>query len=302
MGEEQGSNNHADMLRRATTASVATAVVLIVIKTAAFVLTDSMALLSSLVDSVLDSLASIINYVAVRHALSPADREHRFGHGKAEPLAGLGQAAFIAGSSLFLVFESLNRLINPVTISRGNVGIAVTVASLALTVLLVWYQRRVVRATGSLAIRADSLHYASDIILNLSVIVALVLSTRAGITLADPLFALAIAGFIVRSAWEIAQQSMKQLMDHELPDEDRQRILDICRSHPEVIDVHELRTRSSGMDKFIQLHLELDRSMPLSQAHRIADEVEVELRRKFDNADVIIHQDPAGEEDVPRKE
>jgi len=286
----------ASLLRRATLASVAVAFTLICIKVAAYFATGSVALLSSLVDSLLDSLASLINFFAVRHALVPADREHRFGHGKAEPLAGLGQAAFIAGSAVFLVFESINRLINPVTISHGHIGIAVMLVSLALTLLLVLYQRHVVRRTQSMAIKADSLHYASDIVLNLSVILALVLSSQFKLPSADPLIALAIAGYIIWSAAQIAILSLHQLMDRELPDADRAHIIAVCRRHPEVLDVHELRTRASGMDIFIQLHLELDGNLSLLQAHRVADDVEQELHREFPNADVIIHEDPAGQE------
>jgi ferrous-iron efflux pump FieF len=286
----------AALLRNVTVASVAVAFTLIAIKTAAWFVTGSVALLSSLVDSLLDSLASLINFFAVRHALVPADREHRFGHGKAEPLAGLGQSAFIAGSAVFLVFESVNRLVHPVPVSHGHVGILVMIVSLVLTLLLVLYQRHAIRRTGSMAVQADSLHYAGDIALNLGVILALVLSAQLGFPLADPLFALAIAAYIIWSAAQIALQSLHQLMDRELPDSDRERIIAICRAHREVRNVHELRTRASGMDIFIQLHLELDGSLPLIQAHCVADEVEQELRRAFPNADVIIHEDPAGQE------
>ncbi|MBI1732682.1 MAG: cation diffusion facilitator family transporter [Gammaproteobacteria bacterium] len=300
IGKPAANSRTAVLLRRATMASVAVACVLIVFKAAAYFITGSVALLSSLVDSLLDSLASLINFFAVRQALVPADREHRFGHGKAEPLAGLGQAAFIAGSAVFLVVESVNRLVNPINVSHGSVGIAVMLVSLALTLLLVAYQRYVVRRTQSLAIKADSLHYASDIVLNLSVILALVLSAQLGLRVADPLFALGIAGYIIWSAVQIARQSLHQLMDHELPDADRARIMSVCRRHEAVRNVHELRTRASGMDIFIQLHLELDGNLPLLQAHRVADEVEQELRREFPNADVIIHEDPAGVEEGAR--
>ena len=286
----------AVLLKRATVASVAVAFTLICIKVVAYFVTGSVALLSSLVDSLLDTLASLINFFAVRQALVPADLEHRFGHGKAEPLAGLGQAAFIAGSAVFLVFESVNRLVNPVAVSHGHVGIAVMLVSLVMTLMLVSYQRHVVRRTRSLAITADSLHYASDIVLNVSVIVALVLSAQMHLPAADPLFALAISAYIIWSAAQIAMQSLHQLMDRELPDADRARIIATCRRHKDVLNVHELRTRASGMDIFIQLHLELDGNLSLMQAHRVADEVERELRLEFPKADVIIHEDPAGQE------
>lgn len=286
----------AVLLRRITVASVAVAFTLIIFKSATYFATDSVALLSSLVDSLLDSLASLVNLFAVRHALVPADHDHRFGHGKAEPLAGLGQAAFIAGSAVFLVFESVNRIVHPVQVDHGHLGIAVMMFSLVLTLILVHYQRHVIRRTGSMAIKADWLHYVSDIVLNLSVILSLVLSSQLGMPMADPLFALAIAGYIIWSASRIGLQSLHQLMDRELPDAEREQILAICRAHGEVRNVHELRTRASGMNIFIQLHLELDGNLPLIQAHRVADEVELQLRAVFPNADVIIHEDPAGQE------
>ena len=283
-------------MRSATYASVSVALVLILIKIFAYVLTDSVALLSSLIDSILDSFASIINLIAVRHALTPADREHRFGHGKAEALAGLGQAAFITGSSIFLIFEAVNRIINPRPIEHGMVGIVVILISLCLTIVLVVYQRYVIRHTGSLAIEADSIHYFSDITLNISVIVALVLSAYFNWPTADPVFALGIAAYIIYSVWAIIRNAFNQLMDRELPEQDRERIITITMSHPEVKNLHELRTRSSGKDVFIQMHLEMDGDIPLLTAHAIADEVEGELLAVFPNADIIIHQDPAGVE------
>ena len=281
-------------MRSATYASVSVAVLLILIKIFAYVLTGSVALLSSLIDSILDSFASILNLIAVRHALTPADREHRFGHGKAEALAGLGQAAFITGSSIFLIFEALNRIINPRPIDHGMVGIVVILIALCLTIALVIYQRYVIRHTGSLAIQADSIHYFSDITMNASVIVALVLSTYFNWPTADPVFALGIAGYIIYSVWSIIMNAFNQLMDRELPEPDREKIISIAMRHPEVKNLHELRTRSSGKDVFIQMHLEMDGDIPLVMAHSIADEVERELFAEFPNADIIIHQDPAG--------
>lgn len=284
-------------MRRATYASVTVAFTLIIIKFIAYILTGSIAVLSSLVDSVLDAFASVVNLFAVRHALTPADEEHRFGHGKAEPLAGLAQAAFITGSSLFLIFEAINRMVNPLQIQHSIVGIVVIVISLVFTILLVMFQKHVVRQTQSIAVHADSIHYLSDVATNLSVIVALVLSTYFGWLIADPLFALCIAAYIVYSAWQIASNALNQLMDRELPEVDRERIKKIAMKHSEVKSLHELRTRASGKDVFIQLHLEMDGAIALLKAHTIADEVERELREAFPNADIIIHEDPAGLEE-----
>lgn len=291
-----GTQNAA-LMRYATYASVSVACVLILMKMTAFLITDSVALLTSLIDSVLDSLASVINLIAVRHAVTPADREHRFGHGKAEPLAGLGQAAFISGSSIFLIVESINRLLHPVAVQHGTIGITVMLISLLMTVALLAYQRYVIRKTNSLAIRADSLHYLSDITLNISVIAALILSVHLRWIAADPVFALGIAAFILFSAQKIARQSLDQLMDRELPDSERQKIMEICRRHPEVGDIHDLRTRMSGQRRFIQLHLEMDGDLSLVCAHAIADAVELDLTLEFPEADIIIHEDPKGLEE-----
>ena len=281
-------------MRGATIASVSVAVALILIKLAAYILSGSVSLLSSLIDSLIDSLASMVNFFAVRQALEPADMEHRFGHGKAEPLAGMVQAAFITGSSLFLFFEAGFRLLNPHYIEYANVSIVVMGISLVVTIILVIFQQYVVKETNSVAIRADSIHYVSDILQNLCVILALVLSTKFNLPIADPLFALFIGTYILYSAWQIARQSYDQLMDREMPDEDRDRIRKIALSHPSVRNMHELRTRLSGRNIFIQLHLEMDGGLSLYEAHTVADYVEESLRNAFPNADVIIHEDPTG--------
>ena len=281
-------------MRLATYASVSVAVVLIVAKFAAWLATDSVSLLSTLIDSLLDAGASLINLYAVRQALQPADREHRFGHGKAEPLAGLAQAAFICGSAAFLLIEAGKRFIQPRVLDNTEIGIAVMVFSIALTVALVLFQRHVVRQTGSVAISADSVHYRMDVLVNASVIVSLILVTEMGWRWADPLFATAIAGYIVWGAAVIGRQALNLLMDRELPDAERQRIRQIALAHPGVRNMHDLRTRSSGLQLFIQLHLEMDGAITLTRAHEISDQVEAEIERAYPMAEVIIHEDPEG--------
>ncbi len=245
----------------------------------------------------LDIVASLVNLVAVRHAMSPADREHRFGHGKAEPLAVLGQSAFITGSAILLLAEAVRRLISPVPVENARAGVAVMVFSIMVTIALVLYQRHVVRRTGSIAISADELHYRSDVVLNLSVIAALVLGGTFGFPLLDPLFGAAIGIWIVYSAVRLARLSLVQLMDRELPDEEREKIRGIAQSHPDVVAAHDLRTRIAGPTAFIQLHIEMEGGLSLIRAHEISDEVEAELRAAYPNAEVIIHQDPEGVEE-----
>mgnify|MGYP003626888955 FL=1 len=292
------TNSDHSLIRAATYASVAVALLLIGAKFAAWRMTGSVSLLSTLLDSILDAGASLINLIAVRHALQPADREHRFGHGKAEALAGLAQAAFIAGSAAFLVIEGISRLLDPVPVLRGTVGLSVMGFSIVMTVGLVAFQMYVVRRTRSVAISADSLHYRADILVNVGVIVAIAISTFWSQPLADPIIALLISVYILRGAWEISQSSLNMLMDRELPDEDRERIIGLVLENEDVQGVHDLRTRSSGQDIFIQMHLDLDPHMPLLYAHGVSEEVEARLIKAFPNAEVIIHEDPAGFDDT----
>jgi len=288
------------LMKRATTASVAVAALMIAIKLVAWILTDSVSLLSSLLDSVLDAAASILNLMAVRQAFVPADREHRFGHGKAEPLAGLGQAAFIGGSAVLLFIEAVHHLSDPVLPANSAIGIAVMAVAIAITLGLVAYQRYVIRHTGSVVVSADELHYRSDVILNASVILSLLISTATGWPYADPLFGIAIGLWIIYGAWQVASKALVQLMDHELPDAERARIRAIAQAHPEVTAVHDLRTRAAGPTAFIQVHLEMDGDMTLAHAHRVADEVEAALLQAFPHTEVMIHQDPSGIEE-PRQ-
>ena len=281
-------------MRLASLASVGAALLLIAIKFGAFLQTGSVSLLSTLFDSALDFAASIVNLIAVRQALVPPDAEHRFGHGKAEPLAGLMQVAFILGSSVLLVVEVIDRMVTPAPVAEPIVGIAVMVISMVVTGLLVLLQRHVVRRTGSIAIRSDQAHYATDFLVNGSVIVALILSANFGLVWADPVIALGIAIFIAWAAIRVGKDALDMLMDREMDDADRARIKDIVRAHPKVLNLHDLRTRAAGRDRFIQFHLELDGALPLVDAHRIAEAVEADVRKAFPQAEIIIHQDPAG--------
>jgi ferrous-iron efflux pump FieF len=282
------------LMRSATYAAVGVACTLIVIKLTAWLATGSVALLSTLIDSLLDVGASLVNLIAVRHALQPADRDHRFGHGKAEPLAGLAQSAFVAGSGLFLIIESAGRFTDPQQITRPLVGILVMGASIVLTFALVAFQKYVVAKTKSMAVGADSLHYTGDVLINGSVIVSLLLSSHFNIAFIDPLFAIGIAIYLLWNALGIARSSMDHLMDREFPEAEREKIKQIARTYPGVQNAHDLRTRSSGAQSFIQLHLEMDGKLTLLEAHAIADAVEQKLRDAFPEAEVIIHQDPAG--------
>lgn len=286
-GEER-----ARLLRLATRASVAVALILIVLKATVWISTGSVSLLAGLIDSLMDAAASIINLFAVGYALKPADKEHRFGHGKAEALAGLAQSAFITGSAVLVLLQGINRLLNPEPLDTAWAAVAVMVFSIAATLGLLAIQKHVIARTNSTAVGADSLHYRSDLLLNLSIIIALLLA-HFGIQQADALFGLGIALFIGYGAVRIGLDAIQILMDHELPDEVRAEALRIARSVPDVIDVHDLRTRQSGQHWFMQLHLELPATLTLADAHERGEQARLAIMARYPQADVLVHKDPA---------
>lgn len=288
----------ARLRRQATIASISVALILVLLKVGAWLLTGSITILASLLDSAVDLIASLVTFLTVRAAIKPPDRAHRFGHAKAEPLGALVQAAFVGGSALFLIFESVSRLLTPRPIAQETVGIAVMVIAIVLTSVLVLYQRTVVARTGSIAIKADRMHYLTDLVLNLSVIVALVAVSQTGWLWLDPIAAMLLSLWLLRCAALIVRPALDLLMDRELPADERRRIEAIVRANPNVVDLHDLRTRDAGSRQFIELHLEVDGAITVDAAHDICDAVEADLRATFPTADIILHQEPAGLDDL----
>jgi ferrous-iron efflux pump FieF len=287
-----------DKLRRqATFASLGVASTLIVAKFIAYLMTDSVAVLSSLFDSGFDLVASLITAYGVANAMRPPDREHRYGHGKAEPLAALVQAVFIVGSSLFLVYEAVTRLAHPRLIENDFVGYGVMLLSIGLTIWLVSFQKRVVRKTGSTAISADRLHYVGDVAVNLAVLAALILNRTTGIEGFDPFFAAAITLGLLVSAFNILKSAMAALMDAELPQEKREKIREIVMRQQGVHGLHDMRTRTDGGRFFIELHVEIDGETTLRDAHDLTEKINKDIAAEIPNADILIHQDPIGAEE-----
>jgi ferrous-iron efflux pump FieF len=278
-------------MRLASLAALITALTLALAKGVAWWLSGSVSLLAGLTDSLLDGAASLLNLLAVHYALRPADDDHRYGHGKAEALAGLGQALFIGASAVLVGSHAVDRLLNPEPVTASTLGIAVMVLSLLMTVALLTFQRYVVKQTGSTAIRADSLHYRSDLLLNSSILVALLLASF-GWTQVDALFAIGIALYIFWSALTIVREAAKVLMDQELSTEVTAQMQTIACAVPGVIGIHDLRTRLSGTHWFVQLHVELPDNLPLVQAHDICEQVEKAIVDQYPRAEVLIHADP----------
>lgn len=285
------NSHYARLVTTAAFLATASALSLFGMKVYAWWYTGSVSLLASLVDSLVDIAASLVNLLVVRYSLQPADTEHTFGHGKAESLAALAQSMFISGSALFLLLTGAQHLITPQPLQGPELGMWITIIALVVTGLLVAFQRWVIRKTHSQAVRADMLHYQSDVLMNGAILLSLALSWK-GVNWADAVFALGIGVYILGSALRMAYEAIQVLLDRALPDEERQEIVNIVSSWPGVSGAHQLRTRRSGPTRFIQLHLEMADNLPLVESHQIADELEQALLKRFPGSDVIIHQDP----------
>jgi cation diffusion facilitator family transporter len=285
------SSEHARLLRLATRASVAVACTLIIAKAIAWWLSGSVSMLAGLTDSALDGVTSLLNLLAVHYALRPADDDHRYGHGKAESLAGMAQALFIGGSAVLIAFQAYERIQQPEPLGAPWLSIGVIVFSLLLTAALLTLQHRVIKQTGSNAVRADSLHYRSDMLLNGSILIALVLAGM-GFHQLDAWFGLGIAAYILWSAVQIARESFSVLMDEELPTDVSQHMLELACGVPGVLGAHDLRTRISGNHWFVQLHLELPGELTLSVAHGISDQAADAIHAAYPRAEVLVHADP----------
>ena len=282
---------YALLVRRAAIGAMIVAVTLILMKLYAWLVTHSNAMLATSTDSLLDLSASLVNFFMLKIALSPPDHDHKFGHGKAESLTGLAQSAFVLGSAILLVLHGIDATLSPTAIEQSNVAVVVSILSVIITSLLVAFQYYVVKHTQSTAIKADALHYQSDIAMNIGVLVSLLLSSSLYPEV-DGIFTIAVGVWLMVGAAQIAKQSVDDLMDKELPQEQHNRILAIAKGVKMVKGVHDLRTRQSGGTAFIQLHLELDDQLPLINAHEIGDQVELRILDYLPHAEVLVHLDP----------
>lgn len=290
----------ARVTRMAASASLTVAIFLVSLKAVGYFATGSLSLLSSLADSASDIVASLGTYIGVKTALRPADADHRFGHGKAEAMAALGTAAFVLGSATFMVVESVDRIISHVPVAHGTFGLFVMTISIAVTAGLVWFQAYAVRRSGSHAIAADAVHYQADLAMNAAVIVALLLTMWTGFALIDAFFAIGIAAWLVWKVVPVARSAVDMLMDRELPEAQRETIIALAQAHPMVRGVHDVRTRQSGSDIFIELHVEFDPEMSLRKVHAVGAQIELAIHQNIQGADIVIHFDPEGEEEHRR--
>jgi len=284
--------DNTKLVKLCTTASLLTALTLICIKLYAWLMTDSVAIMSSLMDSSMDMIVSLINFIALRYSLKPADDDHGFGHGKAQDLASLAEAIFITFLSLVIGIQAVGRFLDPRPIELGETGMVVMGISLTLTICLVAFQDYTYRKTQNNLIKADATHYLTDILTNLAVLVTVFLTTRYGWELLDPILGGIIAIYIFRSAVDVGKTAFDNLMDTEFDEEKRQLILKVARSHPKVVEVKGLKTRKGGQNSFIQFEFTMDGSSTLDEAHKVAHEIEMCLHGEFPEAEIFIHQEP----------
>ncbi len=287
----------AQLTTRAAIASITMALFLVVLKSYAAIQTGSVAMLGSLADTALDLLASIVTLVGVRFAAMPADDDHRFGHGKAEALAALAQVVLISISALGIAWRAIDRLTSSAKTEGLELGMGVSMVAIGATFALLAYQRYVIKRTGSVAIETDHVHYQSDLLLNLSVIIALVLDQLLGFRMADPLLGIGIALWLIYGAWRAASRSIDQLMDKEWPEAKRRDFLAAAADYPELAGLHDLRTRTSGAHDFVQFHVWVPGSWTVEQAHDRMDRVEEALQDRFPGTEILIHLDPEGHTD-----
>lgn len=289
------------LIKSASYLSISTAIIIMAVKMYGWLYTESQSIFASLVDSMLDISASFINLIAIRVSMLPPDDNHRFGHEKFEDLAVFSQSMFFFASCLFILFSSCKALFLVETVENNELGMNVMYLCIFLTFMLVSYQSFVVHKTKSVIIAADKLHYFSDFLTNIAVVITLHLSKDYWFI--DPIAGILIALYIIRGSYVLCRNAIRNLADEEFPPEDKQKVLDIVRKHNEARGVHELKTRYAGNKPFIQFHLEMDASLSLRAAHTIAETIEAEIIKEFPLAEVIIHQDPEGEEtDVKYRE
>ncbi len=291
---EEARARRARLTRSAAIASMSVAALLLALKIYATARTGSTAMLGSLADTALDIVASLVTLIGVWVAAHPPDSDHRFGHGKAEALAALVQVVLISISAVGIAARAIEVWLGGGRVEQAEEGVVVSLIAVAATLLLLAWQRHVIRKTGSIAIQTDHVHYKSDIFLNFAVIAALLLDQYAGVTGADPIFALGIAIWLGWNAWEASQHAIDNLMDREWPVEKREELLDTIRDNPDLQGVHDLRTRTAGNRDFAQFHITVDPNMTVAEAHEVMDAIEASLLARFPETEFLIHTDPEG--------
>jgi ferrous-iron efflux pump FieF len=284
---------HGRRAASAARASVIVASLLAGLKLLTAIFSGSMAIAASFVDSLTDVFTSSVNLVAIRIGSRPADDDHRYGHGKAEGLAGMFQGSVVGFSGVFLVVECTRRLSAGTRVADEWLGLCVMAASTLASVWITWFLRRRAKETGSTALLADSAHYSSDVLMNVGVFAALAIERVVDAPWIDPVVGLLVAWLVLRSSWHVIRASVDELMDRELGEDVHQTIRRaVSEKVPEAREIRSLRTRRSGRARFVDLMIAFDRDLPFAVAHRLSERAVRAVRDVVPGADVTVHADP----------
>ena len=287
--------SNATLIKTSLISSISVSIVILLLKTYALTITGSVSILASLIDSGLDFSVSIMNYIAVKYALEPADHNHRFGHDKIQDMAIFLQSIFFFGSGIFAIIAAIKHYMLKNEIESAPIAIIIMVISIIITLILLIFQTYVIKKTNSNLIKADKLHYLTDLCTNFVVIIGVYFGKDYPVI--DVILGGLIACYIIYGSYHLLKSSIKNLMDEEFDDEEKSRIVKIISNFKEVKGLHDLKTRKAGDRSFIQFHLELDGNMTLKESHEIAEKIMSAITKIFTNSEIIIHQDPEGVEE-----
>jgi len=290
--------------KKATVVSTSVAALLVIIKMTVGVLSGSIAVLASAIDSFLDLTVSLFNYFALHNAEKNPDDQFHYGRSKIEPLAAVIEGTVVSLSALFIFYEALVKITHPRDMEHMSESIAVMIASFIITAFLVAFLNYVAKKTKNMVIRADALHYKTDLFSNGAVLMALVLISYTAQELIDPILGIGIAIYMIYSAIPIIKEGVLMLLDAALPEEDIEQIKTIIESEPVITNYHYLQTRESGSHVFISVHTVFNVSISLYDAHLIADRVEAKIKDLFEDkkSHVLIHMDPYDDSEINEEE
>jgi ferrous-iron efflux pump FieF len=284
--------NNNTLIKITSITSIFMMSLLIVVKFVAYSKTDSLAILSSLIDSALDGTMSLINYFAIMVALRPKDDQYRFGYNAIEDIVGLVQASFIFGSATFMIIHSITRLIDPKPLMNNSFGISITLISIFATSMVYFLQLYTIKRTKSIIISVDAMHYQMDIMINVGLLLSLILIAKTDILYIDPIVSILISIYMLCSSFGFGKVAFGNLMSKELTDDIKNKIIDIISRYNEIKGYHNLKTRQSGNMKFIQIHIELDKNMSFMEAHDISHKLEEDIEKDIQDCEIVIHKDP----------
>jgi cation diffusion facilitator family transporter len=287
--------------KKATVASSSVAALLVLLKLTVGILSGSIAVLASAIDSLLDLTVSLFNYFALHNAEKDPDEQFHFGRSKLEPLAAVVEGTIVSLSALFILYEAITKIVHPQDMHHMSESIGVMIASFIITGFLVAFLNYVAKKTKNMVIKADALHYKTDLFSNGAVLIALVAIHYTGEQLIDPILGIGIAIYMIYSAIPIVKEGVLMLLDASLPKEEVAKIEELIKSEPEITNYHFLRTRESGSHIFISFHAVFNVSISLYDAHVIADKIEAKIKEIFSEdkkVHILVHMDPYDDSEI----